>query len=42
MQELTEGLADEFAVMHEELGEGYIKPRVRDSCKVQLVVLLAC
>lgn len=31
MQELTEGLADEFAIMSKELEQEAMKPRVSDS-----------
>ena len=40
MQELTEGLADEFAVMSQELEQETMKPRVSNSTDLLRCALL--
>ena len=40
MQELTDGLAEEFAVMSKELEQETIKPRVRNSIDLLHCALL--
>jgi len=40
MQELTEGLADEFAIMSKELEQQAMKPRVSDSTELLRCALM--